>query len=107
LSDIASIPNRTWAFSLVHDGWFRAYCAVQRTRREPWLRGEEDLIGGPWMVYFKHHLRSMDLAGIEEPHAIVTFTTERLAVQMSGVMPLQSRRWWLDAGDGNVKMQGF
>ncbi|KAA8910784.1 hypothetical protein FN846DRAFT_937894 [Sphaerosporella brunnea] len=104
LDDIASIPACAWSFSLVEDGWFRAYCALQSAIRVPWLRGEDDLIGGPWMVYFKHHLGSIDLATIEEPHALITFTAERMAVLITGV-PLQPRGWWLDSNDGVVRMR--
>ncbi|KAA8907853.1 hypothetical protein FN846DRAFT_946552, partial [Sphaerosporella brunnea] len=86
LDDIASIPACAWSFSLVHDGWFRAYCALQSAIRVPWLRGEDDLIGGPWMVYFKHHPGSIDLATIEEPHSLITFTVKRMAVLITGVV---------------------
>jgi hypothetical protein len=107
LNDIASIPSRAWAFSLAYDGWFRAYCEVQRKIREPWLRVDADLVDGPWMVYFKHHLADNDLAGIEEPHMLITYRADNIAVSISGV-PLGPRRWWLVRDDdGIVKMHGW
>lgn len=106
LADIAAIPPRTWSFSLAHDGWFRAYRELQRVAHVPWLRREEDLVGGPWMVYFKHHLEDRDLVGVEDPHALIEFTAERLAVWVSGV-PLHNRRWWLQDEEGVVKMRGW
>ncbi|KAI5857171.1 hypothetical protein BZA05DRAFT_167643 [Tricharina praecox] len=105
LSDVAAIPPRTWSFSLSHDGWFRAYRELQRVAQEPWLKRDEDLIGGPWMVYFKHHLEDRDLVGVEDPHALIEFTAERLAVWVSGI-PLHNRRWWLQEDEeGVVKMR--
>lgn len=101
LDDIASIPACAWSFSLVHDGWFRAYCALQSAIRVPWLRGEDDLIGGPWMVYFKHHPGSIDLATIEEPHSLITFTVKRMAVLITGV----PRRWLPGSSDGLLRMR--
>jgi hypothetical protein len=107
LNDIASIPSRAWAFSLAYDGWFRAYCEVQRKIREPWLRVDADLVDGPWMVYFKHHLADNDQAGIEEPHMLITYRADNIAVSISGV-PLGPRRWWLVRDDdGIVKMHGW
>lgn len=106
LADIAAIPPRAWSFSLAHDGWFRAYRELRRVTHEPWLRREEDLVGGPWMVYFKHHFEDRDLAGVEDPHALIEFTAEKLAVWVSGV-PLHNRRWWLQDEEGVVQMRGW
>jgi hypothetical protein len=97
LHEIEKIPVRSWAFSQVEDGWFRAYCEVKRVIRQPWLRGEDDLVGGLWRVYFKNHLRDTTLLDIEDPHLVIRFTKEHLAISVSGI-PLPPRRWWLHNG---------
>ena len=96
-SDIALIPPHVWSFSLAPDGWYRAYCALMRATREPWLQGEDDLFDSPWMVYFKQNLPSTDLLGVQVPHSIIRFTTERLAVGVAGVV-LGPRKWWIQDG---------
>jgi len=49
------------------------------------------------MVYFKQHLPSTDLLGIEDPHATIRFTSENMAIGVSG-LPLTSRKWWIENG---------
>ncbi|KAF8545079.1 hypothetical protein BDD12DRAFT_722532, partial [Trichophaea hybrida] len=103
-NEIAAIPPLLWSFSLVHDGWFRAYCELKRVVKAPWLRRDEDLIGAPWMVYFKSHLPSTELLGIEDPHATIRFTPDNMAEQVSG-LPLNSRKWWIE--DGVMRVSAY
>ncbi|KAI5784641.1 hypothetical protein EDC01DRAFT_597859, partial [Geopyxis carbonaria] len=103
LHEISMIPPRLWCFGLIHDGWFRAYCEVNRVIGEPWLRGDDDLIGCHYFVYFKAHLRCRGV-GVEEYHSVIRFTDQHVAEALEG-LPLYPRVWRIE--DGVMKVSAY
>ncbi|KAI5813430.1 hypothetical protein BZA77DRAFT_358073 [Pyronema omphalodes] len=103
LYEISEIPPNLWSFTLAHDGWFKAYCRLKRVIRNPWLLREEDMIGAPWLVYFKQHMVDPSRPGEHEPHAVIRFDVnpEKKAKLIAGI-PLTSRNWWLEGGTMRV-----
>ncbi|KAL7273480.1 hypothetical protein RUND412_003655 [Rhizina undulata] len=108
LLDILSIPQKLWAFSLLHNGWFRAYSILHRVARGEWLFSDKDIIGSTWMVFFKSHLKehgrptSKDgsVISVEEAkrwHALIEFSEDGTFKAVDG-LPLREGSWSVDKG---------
>jgi hypothetical protein len=94
LYQINTIPGRLWSFSLISNGWFRAYCEVKRIINEPWLKTEKDLADSVWTLYFKQHCPDLSIG---DYHSIVCFLQCGSLVPLSG-LPLPSRNWKVQDG---------
>jgi len=99
LQDIASLPLRLWAFSLVEDGWFQAFLKLHNVARDPWLQRQEDLYNQVFMIYFKSHLRQGGAeAGLEDYHVLCGFTPDNWAKTLDG-LPLENKKYAVVDGE--------
>lgn len=92
LQDVSAVPIPVWSFSLVPDGWFRAYTTLFRIARTEWLWTDEQLKGSTWTVFFKAFSES---GGNGPWHALVELRANLMSHPLEG-LPLNISRWHVD-----------
>ena len=94
LRDCRDVPPSVWAFSLVANGWFRAYSKVREIARSQWLLGAETLDNTIWMVFFKSSLDNANTWPLAW-HALVECKDTRIVSAIDG-LPLNPSKWYVD-----------
>lgn len=94
LRDCRDIPPSVWAFSLVVNGWFRAFSKVLEIAHSQWLLGEEALDNTIWMVFFKSSLVNANTWPLTW-HVLVECSDTKIVSAIDG-LPLKASKWFVD-----------